>query len=355
MNKKILKSISAIVIAIAVIGIVVKLKNGQNKSVIYDIQTYSSFPKTIKLQGQDIKLSDSVYFSVPKIFVADTLCCIYDMAVKEGCCCHIFKYPEFKYKYSLVKVGRGKDEIINLPSSIEFQEGYIDILDNINKKILRYNVLDTTITPIPIYSLKDYILDFVPLSDTSFAAISTSPQHTHRIKIYNQSGNIIDTLLPLPKLKKAMPTDFDINEVWASHLWYDAKDTLLIVATQHGEVLDFINLQTKRHRTAVGAGGKPELDYKGNTITIPGKIIGFNGISADDQYIYTLFSGISQKDFIWENAEENYKLQIYDKQGKPVCQYIFDRPVTSCYVDMKHRKIYTTDRISEWMLSVFDL
>ena len=91
-----------------------------------------------------------------------------------------------------------------------------------------------------------------------------------------------------------------------------------------GEVLDFINLQTKGHRTAVGAGGKPELDYKGNTITIPGKIIGFNGISADDQYIYTLFSGISQKDFIWENAEENYKLQIYDKQGKPVCQYIFD-------------------------------
>ena len=97
------------------------------------------------------------------------------------------------------------------------------------------------------------------------------------------------------------------------------------------------------------------MDYKDKTITIPGKIIGFNEISADDQYVYALFSGISQKDFIWKNAEENYKLQIYDKQGTPICQYTFDRPVTSCYVDMKNRKIYATDRISEWMLSVFDL
>ncbi len=326
-----------------------------HKATIYDKQTYSSFPETVKLHGQDIKLKDSVYFSVPKIFIDDTLCCIYDIAVKEGCCCHIFKFPEFKYKYSLVKVGRGKDEIINLPSSIKFQQGYIDIVDNINKKNLRYNVLDTAAAPISIYSLKDYILDFVPLSDTSFVAISTSPQHTHRIKIYNQSGIIIDALLPLPKLKKAIPTNFDINEVWASKLWYNAKDSLLIVATQNGEVLDFINLQTKEHYISVGPGGKPELDYKDKTITIPGKIIGFNEISADDQYVYALFSGISQKDFIWKNAEENYKLQIYDKQGTPICQYTFDRPVTSCYVDMKNRKIYATDRISEWMLSVFDL
>ena len=166
---------------------------------------------------------------------------------------------------------------------------------------------------------------------------------------------MILSLLPLPKLKKAIPTDFDVNEVWASLLWFDAKDTLLITATQNGEVLDFINLHTKKHQVAVGAGGKPELDYKGKTITIPGKIVGFSEISADDQYIYTLFSGISQKDFIWENANENYKLQVYDKLGNPIRQYIFDRPVSSCYVDMKNKKIYATDKTSEWMLSVFNL
>ena len=325
-----------------------------NESTIYDKQTYSTFPETIKLQGKDIILTDSVYFSYPQILVEDTLCCIYDMAVKEGRCCHIFKFPEFEYKYSLVTFGRGKDEMINLPSSIKFRHGYIDMLDNTNKRVLRYNVLDTTAVPSPVYSFKNYILDFVPVSDTSFAAISTSPQHTHRIKIYDQSGTIIDTLLPLPKLKKAIPTDFDVNEVWASLLWFDAKDTLLITATQNGEVLDFINLHTKKHQVAVGAGGKPELDYKGKTITIPGKIVGFSEISADDQYIYTLFSGISQKDFIWENANENYKLQVYDKLGNPIRQYIFDRPVSSCYVDMKNKKIYATDKTSEWMLSVFN-
>ena len=97
------------------------------------------------------------------------------------------------------------------------------------------------------------------------------------------------------------------------------------------------------------------MDYKGKTITIPGKIVGFSEISADDQYIYTLFSGIRQKDFIWENANENYKLQVYDKLGNPIRQYIFDRPVSSCYVDMKNKKIYATDKTSEWMLSVFNL
>ena len=66
-----------------------------NESTIYDKQTYSTFPETIKLQGKDIILTDSVYFSYPQILVEDTLCCIYDMAVKEGRCCHIFKFPEF--------------------------------------------------------------------------------------------------------------------------------------------------------------------------------------------------------------------------------------------------------------------
>ncbi len=77
------------------------------ENTIYDRQTYSEFSKTEKLEGREIKLQDSIFFTTPQILVEDSLCCIYDLAAQEGHYCHIFKFPEFIYKYSMVKVGRG--------------------------------------------------------------------------------------------------------------------------------------------------------------------------------------------------------------------------------------------------------
>lgn len=325
------------------------------ENTIYDKQTYSEFLTTEKLEGLEIKLQDSIFFSTPQILAEDSLCCIYDLAAQEGYYCHIFKFPEFIYKYSMVKAGRGVNEIINPSPHVKLHKNNLYVADNVNQKLVCYDITDPSATPTVFSVLKDYIFDFTILNDTSVTVVAFVNNRTHRIKIYNSAGDVTDSLLPLPELKKAIPNHFDANQIWGSVLAYDAQNNTIILATQNGEVLESVNLTTREHRFAVGPGGKPDLDYKGKNITIPGKIIGFKEISIHNEYIYTLFSGISNKDYIWNNADENYKMQVYDQTGRPIKQYIFDRPITSCYIDSKHNKIYATDKTSEWMLSVFEL
>ncbi|MDE7374366.1 MAG: TolB-like 6-bladed beta-propeller domain-containing protein [Odoribacter sp.] len=321
---------------------------------MYDKQTYAKFPIVEKLQGRDVELHDSIFFTYPQILVEDSLCCIYDLAAQEGYYCHIFKFPEFVYKYSMVKVGRGVNEIVNPSCYVRLYKNGLYIADNANQKLLCYNMLDTSASPVVFSRLKDFVFDFTILNDTSVAIVSPVST-THRIRVYNSTGDVMDSLLLLPEVKRAVPSNFRDSEIWTSVLEYDAQNNMIALATQDGEVLEFVNLTTQKHHIAVGPGGKPEFGYKGKDISFPGKIVGFKNISIYDGYVYALFSGISREDFIWNNADEDYKMQVYDKTGKPVKQYIFDRPISSCYVDLKHNRIYATDKTSEWMLSVFEL
>lgn len=325
------------------------------ENTIYDKQTYSKFPTVENLRGKDIILHDSIFFTLPQILIEDSLCCIYDMAAKEEHYCHIFKFPEFEYKYSMVKVGRGENEIINPAPCAKLYRNNLYIADCMHQRLLRYDLTDTSSAPTVFAVLKDYIFDFTILNDTNVAAVSLGKNDTHRIKIYNSAGDVIDSLFPLPKFKKTRPGEIGVSEIWASYLAYDAPDNTLVMATQHGEVLESFNLMTKEHRLAVGPGEKPQLGHKGKAITFSGKIVGFSHTSVHEGYMYTLFSGINNIDFIWNNAEENYKMQVYDQTGQPIKQYTFDRPITSFYIDWEHNRIYTTDKTSEWMLSVFEL
>ncbi len=318
----------------------------------YDKQTYSDISVVEKLNGQEVVLQDSIFFTTPKIMIQDSLCCIFDLGAREGHFCHIFTYPDFTYKYSMVKVGRGENEIIN-PSRVRLYKNHVYIVDNLRQKIWCYDITNPDTQPICSYAFKDFLYDFVILNDGSLV-VSSVVNKIYRINRYDSQGNILDSLLQIPSYRRDNRSLSNINEIWLSLLGYDSQDNVLVLGTKFGEVLETLNMKTKEYRIAVGPGGKPAFDYKGKNIVIPGKILGFNEISVYGEYIYALFSGISQKDFIWNDTDENYKLYVYTKQGKPIKCYQFDRPVSSCCIDWKRKKIYATDKTSEWMLSVFE-
>lgn len=321
---------------------------------VYNKQTYVSFTDNRELIGKDIVLSDSVFFTTPDILIVDSLCCIFDQSSTEHYC-HIFAFPQFDYKYSLVKRGRGQNEIITPPSCVKIFAGYLYIADGVQQQILKFDLRDSTNIPIEKYNINDFINDFAIINDSVFAITSISPGEKFRIKIYNKHGIKIDSLLPLPSVYKKMSNNFSDSHIWASEIAYDSLNRQLILATGNGEVLDIVQYPGKKHHTSIGPGLKPQLDYRGQSVIIPGKIFGFKTLRCFDGKIYTLFSGTPQQDVIWDKVENVYYMQQYDEYGNPLSRYTFDRPITSFFIDKTNHKIYATDRISPYMLSVFDL
>lgn len=321
---------------------------------VYDEQTYSEFPENKLLTGRDIILSDSIFFTTPDIFHIDSLCCIFDQSAKDYYC-HIFSFPEFEYKYSLIKCGRGENEIMNPVPSLKIKDKYLYIANRNPGQILKYDLTDNSNIPKERFLINDVIDNFALLNDSVFAVTSISPKEKFRIKIYNKYGKKIDSLLSIPKVERLKPSNVSDAQIWYSLLDYDTLHKRLITITVSGEVLEVIDYPGEKYYIQVGAGQKPQFAYRGKTAIIPGRIVGFNKLKVVGDKIYTLFSPTLVEDLIWNKAEEVFFIQQYDNIGKPNVKYTTDRLITSFFIDEENKKIYATDRESPYMLSEFSL
>lgn len=67
------------------------------------------------------------------------------------------------------------------------------------------------------------------------------------------------------------------------------------MATQLGEALEIYNLKTQTHNVIYGPAGEPQFIAKGGE-GFPTGIKGFVDIQVTDDYIYTVFDGMSWKE-----------------------------------------------------------
>lgn len=85
-----------------------------------------------------------------------------------------------------------------------------------------------------------------------------------------------------------------LAQAWRSFTDYNPKNGIYAMATQLGEALEIYNLKTQTHNVIYGPAGEPQFIAKGGE-GFPTGIKGFVDIQVTDDYIYTVFDGMSWK------------------------------------------------------------
>ena len=320
----------------------------------YDKQTYSHIPDVIKIVGTPITLPDSIFFAYPQMKIKDSLCCIWDQSFQKKHF-HIFTFPGFEYIYSLAHVGRGYNEIIQ-PGDFDLTTHYLYAYDLNLKKLYSYDVKNRASKPnecIDYNMLKLYDAQrFCMIGDSLAAFYTTNIQNI--IYIIDKKGNMMDSLLKRPLLN-------DWNYHMISSSWNSCISFLhgnIVCATISAEVIDVVNISNKKHRIFVGPGGKPRPLQRGNSF-LPVSFFGFQNIFLTDNYIYTLFSGMTwdeyrEKSKAKQNTDKNY-IRVYDYNGNLINVYDTDENLLSIYVDESANKIYATVYDNENSIYVYEM
>ncbi len=112
------------------------------------------------------------------------------------------------------------------------------------------------------------------------------------------------------------------------------------MATQLGEALEIYNLKTQTHNVIYGPAGEPQFIAKGGE-GFPTGIKGFVDIQVTDDYIYTVFDGMSwkERDKFYERGMSAPKgghfLYVFDLAGNPVRKYTLDKNILGIHINEK--------------------
>lgn len=126
------------------------------------------------------------------------------------------------------------------------------------------------------------------------------------------------------------------------------RESLLVAATQLGEVLEIYNLQNGFHRVCLGPKGEPEFKLAGG-YAIPDGIMGFSDVQVTNEAIYAVFHGHTFKEIMAQHQKEGRAtdggqyIYVFNLQGEPLCKYTLDRYITGFHVDERNKTITATD------------
>lgn len=319
-----------------------------SKKDVYDTITYTNFPETIELKGENIKLSDSVMISFPYMSIADSLCCIYDLRSQEKLF-HLFSFPDFQYIRSFGTFGNGNNEF-NEQFRIELTKDYLYAYGYMTQKMYVFDIKNGKSELIQATKFDNQIQLVTIMNDSMI--VHGSNRDDFGIFISSMAGNRIDSLFPLPKVDEQFK--LDAASVWSGIVKYNEKRDVIVSVLNFGEVLTIFNQKDKSSVVAVGQLGKPSpVPFRG--FYLPSETTCFIDMCLTDKYIYTLFSGAKVEDAMQKNSNLDIKIYVYDYEGNPVKCIKVAQTLISIYVDEQAQKIYGNAFEEENPIYVYDL
>lgn len=310
---------------------------------------YSSFPDEKNLTAQEVSL-DSVLFRYPfRVTVRDSIAIVMDLHNTDYYF-HAFSYPEWKHLVSFGKRGEAPEEML---SAEMFQFNSLDsiwALDANRMQISRWSIDPQKVTAkreqiIPLDRQLVRSLDFYA-TDTCF--LITDYLGDFRYHQVDYSGKSFKNVGEIPtetnNKKEVRPA---LAQAWRSFTDYNPQKGIYAMVTQLGEAIEIYNLKENTHTVLYGPNGEPQFQTVG-TEGIPTGIMGFSDIRITDQYIYTVFHGVSfkEKEAIYQqgkNPEDGGRyIYVFDLKGNPVRKYTLDYPVYGIDVNEKTKTIIAT-------------
>jgi hypothetical protein len=303
--------------------------------------SYDKFPIRKNIELLEAGLSDAVYMRYPKkIIICDSLLFILDLNGTESFV-HCYSYPSFDYICSLLKKGQGAGEAIS-----------INNIQSINDTLFAYDATNTVYS-VEIKGIRSgtFVINKLKLpSNYGFLNKGIKIGPNYYFPTFNQrnDGRIIKfendgkTVTLFGKINKDDEQEVDVAtyQAWTSYL--DGNDSILVAATQFGEVIDLFYLEKNyKQYTLKGKLGDPVFQNQNNYAINKG-IMGFWDVMVTNRYIYTLFDGTKVTD---QNINEQggQFVYVFDYSGNPQIAISLDKRVVSLYVDEEGERIYFLD------------
>ncbi len=264
---------------------------------------------------------------------------------------HAFTYPEWKYITSFGKRGEGIDEMI-AGSALQFLSlDSIWTLDNRKQQISRWHLIPSEGTvkceeTVDLDKVLGIPMDFCVTGSTF---LITNYQSGHRFVEVDRKGKLLRAYGAIPTEKqKNKQSSTVLALAWRSFIAYHPSTSVLVLATQLGEVLEINSLRNTDPIVLYGPYGEPIFQATPNGQIIPTGIMGFSDIKITDNYIYAVFHGRPFKEIsaAYQKGERaadgGYSIYVYDLKGNLIKKYMLTIPIYGIDVNEETNIIIAT-------------
>jgi len=312
-------------------------------------QQHATVSKANMLRGEAIS-TEPVFIRYPfRVAVKDSIAVVMDLHC-DSCYFQAFAYPSWKPIAAFGKHGEAPDEML---SADKFQFDSLDsiwTLDANRMEIRRWAIIPKKKSVVlkETITLDKNLVRTLDFYRTDSCFLVPGYMGDCRFLKVACNGRPIKCIGKIP----CTSTHKNVNQpalaqAWRSFTDYNPRNGIYAMVTQLGEVLEIYNLKTNFHVTLFGPNGEPQFSTSGNH-AIPDGIMGFLDVKVTDHYIYTVFQGTSFKDIDRTLQEGRHSeqggrnLYVFSLNGKPVRQYILDRPICGIDVNEKTHIIIAT-------------
>ena len=310
---------------------------------------YKEFLLEKALRAEAIPL-DTALFRYPfRVTVRDNIAMVLDLHNMDNYL-HAFTYPEWAHIASFGKRGNGPEELLSAETFQFDSPDSLWVLDANRMQVTRWGI---DIAQKSAERLEEINLDKQLIRTLDFHKTATGfifPDYTGdcRYHLQDREGLSIKPEGSIPTERKQKGSQPALAQAWRSFIDYHPVDNLLVLATQLGEVLEIVDLDTKESRILYGPNGEPGFRTS-NGESIPTSIMGFSDIQVTSRYIYTVFHGRTFKEIekdirAGKQSEDGGRfIYVFDLAGNPVVKYTLDRAIYGIYVNESTGTIIATD------------
>jgi hypothetical protein len=321
------------------------------------IEIIKEFPHSISITHQQIN-TPPLLFSIGEMQILDSVLVAFD--TKSVYFFKIFKLPNFNYIGEYITKGRGPEEEINIDPFFNKLSGNKFIYKSLNTvKFACFNLNENKLEIIKTIQLPSELLDFShiftfhdsiiggwiynQLAEKEFVVFSTKEKTMDEFgPVYS---NIVDNI-PIntrasifSKVITVKPDNLRIAVV------YD-KFQMLRIIDNKGILIKEIRFENSTQL--------PDGMFKGNVRGIDSNkiILHYQRIQSTNKYIYALYSGKSQADFInIEGATDiGTEIHVWNWDGVPIVKIRLDKECSSFAVDPNDKfgissSVYDIDKL----------
>lgn len=309
---------------------------------------YDKFPIEKNVELLEINLTDTFYMHYPKkIAMADSLFFILDLSAKEYFV-QCYSYPSFEHICSLFKKGQGDGEAVSI-NNIQCMNDTLFAYDATNTV---YSVEMKTIHSenIPIGKHKlpgdfGFLNKGMRIGNDYYFPTFTQLNNGRIIKFENNGK----TVLLFGNINKEDNSELSAATYQAWLPYLGGNDSILVAATQFGEVIDIFYLgNNNMQRTIKGQCGDPVFQ-EFNSYAINKGIMGFWDVAVTSKYIFALFDGTKVAEQTMDKQGGRI-VYVFDYNGNPQLKLNLNRQASSLYLDEKGERIYFLDVNSDMPL-----
>ena len=300
----------------------------------------SCFGDIIELKGEQKTTNEIFQVRETQLIVKDTFLIVANL--NSGNMFMVFSLPEFKLIKSFGKLGKGPGEF-QFPKLVP-TEGDVClcyIYESANNHLFSLQK-DMTISELP-FKLADAQTQRSIHDKQVYSFSPTEFVYAESVKggkaIFNfsiQNDTVQNDLIYNLSFSKGYKS-------WASYIGdfgTNGEKERMVYAYKYFKRLVFIDTKNQKLRTLVFDSGEAK---KGDALSVmsPENVTHYWGMSAQNDFVYVLYSGHSPVDVQKEWGKKQYYIFVekYDWNGNPIAKYKLDNWGYFC-VDEKNKKLY---------------